>query len=127
MAYSQPTWADLERMGFDPQKALGLPYASKGSVEYAEQWREHNKQRRRAMDKVRDIQLFQYAIVFNPTYDPQAKKKAQEQPKLLKEVTTVLAEDEAQARTFASRDIPEGYTEKLDEVEIFVRPFARSR
>lgn len=44
--------------------------------------------------------------------------------RLIVDVTRVVCETEAQARMFAARAIPdELYKDRLDEVEIVVRPF----
>jgi len=69
-------------------------------------------------------QLFEYAILQHPK---QTKEQAErnESPKsvLVKEPSTVLAASKDEVSILASRAIPEQYLDKLDEVEILVRPF----
>jgi len=75
------------------------------------------------MEKVKNVQLFQFAIVFNPTMDPQSKKKEQEKPTLLHDITTVLAKDDSEAKILASKSIPAEYEDRLEEVDVIVVPF----
>lgn len=66
------------------------------------------------------MKLYQYAIIYTP------KKEADKEVKkslVLKTVTDVLAENDQQAMILAARAIPEDYLDKLDEVQVAVRPF----
>ena len=68
--------------------------------------------------------LFEYAVL----YHPKAKKDAagnEEETKsvILTDVTRVLAATPAEVSIRASRSIPEEYLDKLQEVDIVVRPF----
>ena len=65
--------------------------------------------------------LYEYAVIHNP----KSKKKDERADKseLVVDVTRVLAKTEQEAVIHASRAIPEKYLDKLDEVEIIVRPF----
>ena len=71
------------------------------------------------------MKLFLYAIVFEPKYDPMKKKDEQEEPKILKDVTSILAETQDQVVSIAGRDIPEEYMapNRREEVRVVVRPF----
>lgn len=66
------------------------------------------------------MRIFQYAIYFVP--GPSSENK-EEKPKILKEITSILAKDEKSATILASRDIPQEFLSRLDEVSIAVRPF----
>ncbi len=65
-----------------------------------------------------EAKLFQYAIIWNPSEEDKESK-----PKILKEVTTILATDEKKAFILASREIPKDYLEELDNIQIVVRAF----
>ena len=65
--------------------------------------------------------LFEYAILLHPL-----PKKADDIPppsEVLIGPASVLAQDENKALILASREIPEDYLSRLEEVEIAVRPF----
>jgi len=64
--------------------------------------------------------LFQYAVFFVPT--PKELEKG-EKPKVLVDIKSVVAKSENDVRTIASREIPEEYLDKLEQVNIVVRPF----
>jgi hypothetical protein len=68
--------------------------------------------------------MFQYAILFTPL-PSEAQVKAGETPKteVICDITSLLAKDAAQAAMIAARAVPEQYIDKLDQVEIAVRPF----
>lgn len=66
------------------------------------------------------MKFFQYAIALHPTEDDRKKGLGSI---VLVEVTTVLAKDAAQATMIAARAIPEHALDKLDRVEVAVRPF----
>ena len=68
--------------------------------------------------------IFEYAIL----YHPEEKKDKdgnviRERSQLLADVKRVLASDEKEVATRAAREIAEDYLDKLDLVEIVVRPF----
>lgn len=64
--------------------------------------------------------IFEYACIHQPK-----AKKDEPQPKatLIVDVTRVLAASEQEATIVAARAIPETYLDKLEEVEIVIRPF----
>jgi hypothetical protein len=68
--------------------------------------------------------LYEYAIIYHPAQTKDDKDLGIE-PKsvLLKGPTTVLSATPESVSILASRDIPESYTDKLENVEIVVRPF----
>ncbi len=63
------------------------------------------------------MKLFEYAIIHNPPKDSDAR------PSMIVEITNVLAADDKQATLLAARQIPETFLDRLDEVELVVRPF----
>lgn len=72
------------------------------------------------------MKLYQYSILFvpNKTKSPEGKDTTTEKAKVLVPVTDILANDDKQAAIVAARAIPEGYVDRLDEVQIAVRPFS---
>lgn len=70
------------------------------------------------------MKLYEYAVIYHPlaTKDQQERgeKPASE---LIVDVTRVLANDDKQAGMLAARAIPDKFTDKLDRVEIAIRPF----
>jgi len=69
------------------------------------------------MEKTR---LFQYAIIYDPTND---EAKEGKKPVLVKDVTTLLAKDEKSALILVSREIPQEYLDKLERLNIAIKPF----
>jgi len=66
------------------------------------------------------MKLFQYAVILHPT---EKEKEDGAKSKLIVNVMTVLAKDAGAAALLAARAIPAEYVEKLDQVEVAVRPF----
>jgi hypothetical protein len=66
-------------------------------------------------------QLFQYAVIFNPT-EKQVKEEGLES-KVVVELQTVLAKDQNEVSMRAAMSIPEDYKDKLSQIQIAVRPF----
>lgn len=70
------------------------------------------------------MKLFQYAIVF---HEKLAKAQLDEgktpQHIILKDISSVMARDEREVLLKAAREIAPEYTDKLDQIEIAVRPF----
>lgn len=68
--------------------------------------------------------LYEYAIIRNPkpTRDAQGNDTT---PKatILVDITRVLAADDKEVAMRAAREIPADCLDKLDEVEVVVRPF----
>lgn len=70
--------------------------------------------------------LFEYAVLWHPKEkkdaagNPMETKKSQ----IVKPPTMEIAAKEEEVAMIAARAIPEEYMDKLDEIEIIVRPFA---
>lgn len=64
--------------------------------------------------------IFEYAIVGHPS---ETEIKDGKNTEMLVEPTRVLTADIAGANIIASRKIPDTWLDKLDRVEIAVRPF----
>jgi hypothetical protein len=69
--------------------------------------------------------LFEYAILFHPKprkigNDGDTQTDPSE---ILVEPKRIVAKDEATVGILAAREIPEAYLDKLDSVEVIVRPF----
>lgn len=70
------------------------------------------------------MKLFQYAILYTGKIT-KADEEAGKGPefRILKDITTVAARDEREVLLKAAKEIPEDYSDKLDRVEVAVRPF----
>ena len=70
------------------------------------------------------MKLFEYAVIYNPLPTKEQVERG-EKPKseLIVDVKRVLSNNDKEAAMLAARDIPEAYTDKLDRVEIALRPF----
>ena len=70
------------------------------------------------------MKLFEYVVLHHPkvTKDVQGNE-TQGPDKVLKQPTPVLANNDKEVAMRAAREIPETYVDKLEEVEICVRPF----
>ena len=66
------------------------------------------------------LQLFQYAVIYHPT---EKKGKKGEKSKVIVEPTTILAETEHIASMKVIRKIPKEYDDRLDQIDIAIRPF----
>lgn len=67
------------------------------------------------------MKLFEYAVIYVPN-DKHEKKG--DKPAILVQPKVVLANDLKAANILAARDIPPEYTDKLNCVEVVIRPFA---
>lgn len=70
------------------------------------------------------MKLFEYAVIYNPLATKEQQERG-ETPKsmLIVDVARVLSNNEKEAMMLAARAIPQEYTDKLDRVEIALRPF----
>lgn len=70
------------------------------------------------------MKLFEFAAIYNPvaTKD-EAERGVTPKSKLIVDVQRVLANNDKEAAMIAARAIPEEFIDKLDRVEIAVRPF----
>lgn len=68
--------------------------------------------------------LYEYAIIYHPkTTKDAAGNESQGPDELLVKPTFVLAKSDKEVAMRAAREIPETYLDKLDQVEVCVRPF----
>ena len=70
------------------------------------------------------MKLYEYAVIYNPLPTKDQTERG-EKPKsvLIVDVQRVLSNDDKEAMMLAARAIPQDYTDKLDRVEIALRPF----
>lgn len=69
--------------------------------------------------------LFEYAVIYHPKVTKDANGNETQGPdKLLVEPKYVLAGTDKEVAIKAARAIDETYLDKLDQVEIIVRPFS---
>ena len=66
------------------------------------------------------MKLFQYAVIFVPT---DSEKKNGQKAEIIVKPTDCLAADEASAALLAGRAIPDHYLDRLDQIQVAVRPF----
>jgi hypothetical protein len=70
------------------------------------------------------MKLYEYAVIFNPLPTKDENERGEKpKSKLVVDVTRALANDDKEAMLLAARAIPQEYTDKLDRVEIALRPF----
>jgi hypothetical protein len=69
--------------------------------------------------------LFEYAVLYHPKTKKDAAGNPIEDKKsiLVSDVTRVLATSDKEVAMLAARSLPEEYTDKLEDVEIVIRPF----
>jgi hypothetical protein len=68
--------------------------------------------------------LFEYALLFHGKQTKEMRDAGENAAsKLIGDVTRVVAKDEKIAAMQAARAIPAEYADKLDQVEIVIRPF----
>ena len=65
--------------------------------------------------------LFEYAVLFHPAR--KSEKEEQKKSEIVTDVSRVLATTDAEVAMLAARSIPEKFLDKLDQIEIIVRPF----
>jgi len=75
-------------------------------------------------------QLFEYAILYHPNLQAKAVLEGlgageieAKRSEVLVSPKCVVANSADEVRTLAAREVPELYTEKIDQIEILVRPF----
>lgn len=68
------------------------------------------------------LKLFEYAILLHPVENKDAKEVS-EKTTVIKLPTVILAKDDKQAGMLIAREIPADYVDKLDQIEVIVRPF----
>ena len=68
--------------------------------------------------------LFEYAVIYHPKLvKDQAGNETQGPDKLLVEPVFVLASNDKEVAMKAARSIPDEYVDKLEQIEVIVRPF----
>lgn len=67
------------------------------------------------------MKIFQFVAFYLPKKHD--SKKECDKPRIIAGPETILAKDEREATMKAARSIPEDFVDKLDEVELAVRPF----
>ena len=67
--------------------------------------------------------LYEFAILYHPKPRKKSGEEVQGKSVLLTEPTRVLAASDAEVSILAAREIPAEYLDKLEDVEILVRPF----
>jgi hypothetical protein len=65
--------------------------------------------------------IFEYAVIYHPR--KKEKDEEQKKSKIIVDVTRVISATEQEVGILAAREIPTDYLDKLDEVEIAIRPF----
>ena len=65
--------------------------------------------------------LYEYAVLYHPEPEEDGVKRLKSE--LIVGVKQALVRSQQEAMILAAREIPEKYLDKLDEVEIAVRPF----
>lgn len=68
--------------------------------------------------------LYEYAAIYTPLQTKEQNDRG-EKPKseLIVKPTPVLADGEAEVRVVASRAIPDGYSDRLAQIDLVVRDF----
>lgn len=71
------------------------------------------------------MKLFEYCVLFQPkeTQDAQGNDTTAKSV-VLKPITSILASSDREVSIIAGRGIPDEYLDKLDQVEVVIRPFA---
>ena len=74
------------------------------------------------------MKLFEYAILYHPVPTKEDRDRGIKKPSVLipvagQDVTRVVAEDEKEVSIRAARQIPEEYLDRLQQIEVAVRPF----
>ncbi|MHA1966571.1 MAG: hypothetical protein ACW964_02090 [Candidatus Hodarchaeales archaeon] len=64
--------------------------------------------------------MYQYAILWHPNKDEEKKGK---KSKIVVDPTTILASDERVAQMIVIKAIPEEYEDKLEQLDVAIRPF----
>lgn len=67
--------------------------------------------------------IFEYVVLYHPKPKRVDGEDVREKSVIVVDVKRVLAESEKDVNVIAGREIPVDYLDKLDRVEILVRPF----
>lgn len=66
--------------------------------------------------------IFQFAVIYHEKVD-KGNNKEEIQSKIIVDLNTILAHDEKVALLQIAKQIPDDYQDKLQDVEICLRPF----
>jgi hypothetical protein len=66
------------------------------------------------------MKVFQYCVIYSPN---EAAKKDGKKAELIVPVKTILANDIQQANLLVAREVPEEYLDRLDQIDVAIRPF----
>ena len=66
--------------------------------------------------------LYEFAVLFNPPKTVNGQDNT-DKPKVIVQPQTLLADSDSEAQIKAARAIPEEFIDRLDQVEIALRPF----
>ena len=70
------------------------------------------------------MKLYEYAVIYSPIATKDEQERGEKpKSKLIVDVTRVLCNDDKEAAMLAARAIPTDYTDKLDRIQIAIRPF----
>jgi hypothetical protein len=64
--------------------------------------------------------LFEYAVIYNPAKEDEKKGVKSE---IVIAPKTILAKNEKEVNFIAARSIPEKFADRIDQLDIAVRPF----
>lgn len=68
--------------------------------------------------------IFEYAVLYHPPEKRDAQNNVIKQKStIIVDVTRTLADSDKEVAFAAARAIPEDYADRLDQVEVLVRPF----
>lgn len=68
--------------------------------------------------------LYEYAVLYHPKPKKDAEgNEVREKSQLVVPVKHVIADSDQEATIVAAREIPEDHLDKLEQVEIVIRPF----
>lgn len=70
------------------------------------------------------MKLFEYAVLYHPHQTKEQRDRGESaRSELIIDVQRVLARDDKEVNLVAARGIPEKFLDKLDRIEVAVRPF----
>lgn len=68
--------------------------------------------------------IYEYAILYHPMQTKEQRDRGESRKSIiLVPITPILAKDDKEVQVLAARYIPDEYLNRLDQVEVAVRPF----
>jgi len=67
--------------------------------------------------------IYEYAVLYHPKARKVGDETVTDPSTILVDVKRVISNDDKSVAIMAAREIPEGFLDKLDQVEIAIRPF----